>query len=256
MYGHEFEGFEKQSSFKVRSSHFKEGVLAKIFAYAGMALLITTIVAVGLGILFANTLLKEYNDDSLLAFYIILIASAILSIVLSIVIHAKAMRDRNILIPGILYSICLGVMFSSFVIYVDWMLIAIAFGITTILFFIMFFIAVLSRKRDFSVFAIIGSTMFIGIMLVGIVFSILLLFRADLGWSWTFYWIYFGISVALLVAALSITQYDIKNIVNIAQSGEVSNNLALFCAYTLYADFIYILIRVLRILIILFGNRK
>ena len=68
--------------------------------------------------------------------------------------------------------------------------------------------------------------------------------------------IYWIVSFALFAAMMFITIFDIWNIKKICEKGEMSTNLELYCAFTLYVDFIYILIRVLYFLIIIFGNKR
>ena len=64
------------------------------------------------------------------------------------------------------------------------------------------------------------------------------------------------VSFAVFAAVMFITIFDIWNIKKICERGAMSNNLALYCAFTLYVDFIYLLIRVLYFLIIIFGRKN
>ena len=50
-----------------------------------------------------------------------------------------------------------------------------------------------------------------------------------------------------------LTNMDIKKI---TERGEMSTNLELYCAFTLYVDFIYILIRVIYFLLLIYGKSK
>ena len=59
---------------------------------------------------------------------------------------------------------------------------------------------------------------------------------------------YLVFSLVSLLAMLFITAFDFYRVKKIASKGEQSNDLALYCAFNLYVDFIYILIRILSIL--------
>lgn len=71
--------------------------------------------------------------------------------------------------------------------------------------------------------------------------------------SSTLYWV---ISFAIFAAMMFITIFDIWNIKKITERGEMSTNLELYCAFTLYVDFIYILIRIIYFLILIYGKSK
>jgi len=53
-----------------------------------------------------------------------------------------------------------------------------------------------------------------------------------------------------------ITIFDVWRVKKIAQRGEQTNNVALFCAFNLYVDFIYIFIRVLSFVASIYGRRR
>lgn len=257
MYGHDIKEFNKNANnvVKEQTNVTSTGFLSRVFGYASIALLITTVVAIALGIIFNQTIFVDMNEDSLMVFYIMVISSAIGALILSFVIHSKAFRERSIIIPGIIYSVLMGVLMSTFVLFIDWIILATGFGITTLSFMLMFLIAKVT-KRSFTGLGICGMALLFGTLMVSGVFGILALFLPSLGWSWMYYWIYFGINIALLVAAISLTMYDIARINTIADNGGGTNNLALYCAYIIYADFLYLLIRIIRILVMIFGNRK
>ncbi|MDD3841246.1 MAG: hypothetical protein PHI75_00800, partial [Bacilli bacterium] len=69
-------------------------------------------------------------------------------------------------------------------------------------------------------------------------------------------WMYVLIDGAIFVAMLLITMYDVWRIQQIANRGGESNNLALYCAFSLYVDFMYILMRLIFILIRIFGSSR
>ena len=244
----------------------KQSFIAKVFGYAAAALLVSTVVAVALGLVFSY-LIGVLGDETASIIYLFsLIGSAVGIFIINFVIHFMNFSNRSILVPGILYSILIGIMLSSFVMFIDWYILSMAFGITTLLFALMYLI-VRFTKKTFSKLGMFGAGMLLGIFLMSIIFGILALFMnfglivlsgfASSGLSqWAIYWIYFGIDSLLLVAMLSITMWDIGRINKISERGENSKNLALYCAYIIYTDYIYVLLRIIRILLVVFNNKK
>ena len=119
-----------------------------------------------------------------------------------------------------------------------------AFGITSGIFLIMSLIALLTRGNLHPLW-MMAMGLFIGA-------GILSLVNWLIG-SNTIAWI---VTFAIFAAMMLITMFDIWNIKRICERGAMSNNLALYCAFTLYVDFIYILIRIIYFLIIIFGRNR
>ena len=71
--------------------------------------------------------------------------------------------------------------------------------------------------------------------------------------SYTLMWI---VNFALFGAMMLITIVDMVRIKNIANSGGMNDNLSLYCAFTLYNDFIYIFVRVLYYILIIATKNK
>ena len=237
--------FYESPNQEVVSSKSSSGALsfAKIFLYMFIGLAITTGVAFGVGALLV------YNCPDYETFYNVylglMISSAIAVIILTFVINFVLLRGRHsILIPAILYCVLMGVLLSTFTIFVSWYILGMAFGITCGVFALMTLIAALSRG-NLSPLLMLGMGLIMGSLILALV-----------NWlvgSTTIYWI---VSFALFAAMMFITIFDIWNIKNICQRGEMNSNLELYCAFTLYVDFIYILIRVIYFLIILYGKSK
>ena len=216
--------------------------LAKIFGYMFAGLLITALVAFGAGAIFANWLVTDPETASE-AMFMILIVAAIVTIVLSIVMMFSLRKNstKAILVPAIIYTICMGILLSSFTIFVDWWLLAGAFGITSLVFGLMALIA-FTAKGNLSGLWIVAIGLIIGcgiISLVNLVLSLVLPSFPSL------YWL---VSLGLFAAVMFITMFDMWRIKQICDQGAMSNNLALYCAFTLYVDFIYIFIRILAVL--------
>ena len=85
--------------------------------------------------------------------------------------------------------------------------------------------------------------------IIGVIFAL----TGFLGAYMHLYWI---ISLLTFAAIMFVTIWDMWRIKQIAQTGEMSDNLVLYCAFTLYVDFIYLFLRVLRIVSYFIGRRN
>ena len=61
---------------------------------------------------------------------------------------------------------------------------------------------------------------------------------------------------AILIISLIVAAIDAYNIKKILSQGEGNDNLVLYCAFTMYSDFIMIFIRVLYLLIIFTSRNR
>ena len=229
--------------------------LVKVFGYMFMGLLITTAVALGLGAFFNYVLMKDtpltdFESNVGLVMIALLIISAIGIIVLSFMVPITVARGKHsVLVPAIIYTVLMGIMLSTIAAFIPWYLLGITFGITCAIFGVMTLIAFLS-KGQMPGLAIAAIGLFVGAGIVALFMWILMLLGQNVT---VLYWI---VSLATFAAMMLITMFDLARIKTIAKNGEMTNNLSLYCAFILYNDFIYILLRVLRIVIILFGNKK
>lgn len=230
---------------EVVSSKSSSGTLsfAKVFFYMFIGLAITTGVALGIGALFVNLASKGYDVSN--AYLGTMIGSGISIIILTFIINFVFLRGRHsIIIPAIIYCLLMGVLLSSFTIWLPWHLLGMAFGITSGIFLLMSLIAVFT-KGNLSGLGMLGIGLLLGC-------GILALVNWLIG-STTLYWI---VSFGVFAAMIFISIFDIWNIKKICENGAMSNNLALYCAFTLYVDFIYILIRVLYFVALIYGRSK
>ena len=227
--------------------------IAKVFAYMGIGLLITALVAFGVGAaVYYNFNFSETGSEEIAnTYFIILIASAIALFIDMIVINLVVVRNKHsVLIPGIISAVLVGVLFSMLTIAVDWRLLGMAFGVTVLAFFLMGLIAFLSK----------GSLQPLLIVIIGLTIGIALMVLVN----WLFALItgtimnglYIGISIAILALLMFVTIYDMWRIKKIAESGAFSHNLSLYCAFIMYTDFINVFIRILYFLLIIFGKKK
>ena len=219
---------------------------AKVFLYMFIGLAITTVVAFAMG----ATLFYSVENGADANFVAnvglgITIGSAVALFILMIVIQFVFLKGKHsIAVPAIIYCVLMGVVLSWFTILVDWRLLGMAFGITSGIFLIMTLIALVT-KGNLSPLLMLGFGLIMGA-------GILALVNWLIG-STMIYWI---VTFAIFAAMMFITMFDIWNIKKIAEKGAMNSNLELYCAFTLYVDFIYILLRVLYFLIIIFGNKR
>lgn len=216
---------------------------AKIFFYMFIGLAITTGVAFGVG---AILVYKCPDVQTFRNVYLgLMIGSGIALILMTFIINLVFLRGKHsILVPAIIYCLLMGTLLSSFTIFIDWRLLGMAFGITSGVFLLMTLLAVFT-KGNMSPLAMLGIGLLMG---SGILILVNLLVRSS-----TLYWV---ISFAVFAAMIFITIFDIWNIKKITERGEMSTNLELYCAFTLYVDFIYILIRVIYFLLLIYGKSK
>ncbi len=219
---------------------------AKVFFYMFIGLAITAAISFGIGAIFAYASSRGADATMLANTYLgLMISSGILLFVLTFVINFVLLRGKHsILVPALIYVTLMGILLSSFTLFVDWRILGMAFGITSGVFLLMTLIAVFT-KGNLSPLLMAGFGLFIG---AGIL--------ALLNWIIHSNMIMWIVSFAVFAAMMFITIYDLWNIKKITERGEVSNNLALYCAFTLYVDFIYIFIRVVYFLVLIFGRRS
>lgn len=219
-------------------------LMGMIFLYALVALLISGIVAVGISLLF--TYFLPINEEAnALIYYVIIGVSAFALIGMMIWIQIGVFRNKtkHIVIPFIIYACLMGFFLSSFTLFIDFYTIAIAFGITCLCFLAMFLVGYFS-KANLNYLGIVIGFLFMGaFLLMGINF--LMMFFAPVAWTYLD-WI---VTFVFFVAIMLITAVDVFNIRRLIDSGMMTQNLALYCAFNIYVDFIYIFIRVLAIII-------
>ena len=238
-------------------------LIGRVYGYMFFGLLITAIVAIGVGLLFNlwifGTLgissdlgnIETINGTGLIVMFITMIVSAIALFIMSFVVHARAFRGKALQIPALIYSLLMGTMLSSLVMFVPWPILGITFAITSGIFGIMFLMSYLS-KGSLNALGMIGFALLIGSAFLGLIGWIFML-TGFLGAYMHLYWI---ISLVSFAAIMFITIWDMWRIKQIAQEGEMSDNIVLYCAFILYVDFIYLFLRVLRIVLYLFSRRN
>ena len=148
-----------------------------VFLYMLLALTITGVVAVLLGLIFEKLFYTANRGTFNQAYTITLIVSLVLYIPTMIVTQALALKNSKGMVPAyVIYSITMGIFLSTFTNFIPFYEIAIAFGGTCLAFGLMTLIAWFSKK-SVSMFAIIGSIL----LFVLIVLSVFLICGAPLG---------------------------------------------------------------------------
>ena len=248
----------KEKPVQDEKSKLKVANIAKVFIWFGIGLLITGAIAIGLPNIFL--LVNENNADAIGNTYIyLLIISAIGILPLSIIMaFAPAIRKNKVFIKVtyLLYTIFMGVLLSGLML----MLLALdgegvtsisalntfayTFIITAGLFMLSGFIGVITKNMS-KVYPLL-ITLVVGSLTLSLVNFFL---RVE--------WLYWVIDFAMFFWILITTAVDMHNINKIAQRVDFNEerNLAIYLAYQLYVDFIYIFIRVLYY-VLLASNRK
>lgn len=235
------------STFKDVSVNNKTKFVSAVFLYMFIGIAITAAVSALVGFIFTSVFPIAYTSDPMRQTYSnvylgLMIGSSILTIILMFWIMKVAFKgEGNLAIPFTIYAIVMGVLISSFTMFIPFQTIAISFGITCIAFLAMFLIGWFV-KANFSVIAMIATGIILGAGLIALF---------NLIWSLisprTFVVTYWIVSYAIFFAVMLITIVDIARVKSIAEHGEASSNVILYCAFTLYVDFIYIFIRILAI---------
>lgn len=213
-----------------------------VFLYMFIALFITAGVSALVGYLFTTIWPIDYSDNTYLIYLITLIVSAVLMVGVNIWFSFAGYRTKGgLYIPFAIYSILMGVLVSSFTMFVDFYVLALSFAMTCLAFLIMALIGILSKGNiNFLLIVALGTlsgALFIGIM----------------NWVWyllfpsLFDVAYLIIEFSIFVVVMLITAVDVWRIKQIVLRGEANNNLALYCAFNLYVDFINIFIRILSV---------
>ncbi len=245
------------SSSAIKKSTF----YSRVFLYFGLGLLVTAGVAIAMSFVFGLM-----SPDSQMMFYsIFLVVSLFVMIGLQFMMSMRLANPhgKSILVPYVVYAVVYGIMFGSIGALVDSqngaLVIGIALGMTSLIFLAMCGFGYLSHQK-MPQLAKIVSTLFIGIGLLALINFVLLPF-ALFGGNYAVYYangmIYWITEAVFFAVFLLYTMIDFARIRNIADHGLANHtpNVSLFCAFTIYTDFIAIFTYVLRFVLIAMANR-
>ena len=233
------------------SAPTKSFSLAKVFGYMFIALLITAVVAVGVGALFGEWYKNDRNAANS-GISIILAISSILTIITLFIINFGALKKgKGVKIGFFIFAGLMGVTLSTLVMFTDNLpIVGIAFGLTSLIFALMWGIAALGKEK-IAPLGVVGAGLLLGAGLVALFSWIIILCTSavDPTLIWVLDFIVFG-------AIMLITIADIARIQTICRQGEIYDDLAVYCACTLYIDFIYIFVRLATYLLIAYGKSR
>ena len=237
----------------------KGAFLTKVYGWMFICLLVTTVVAAGLGYGSMFLLNSVANDaeafSNLVSVMIVtLIVSVIALLVMSFVVPITFIRGKhNIIVPLMIYVVLMGVLLSTFTWLFEPIILVEAFGITSLIFGIMALLGHLSKGRLAGI-GVIMLGLIIGAGILSIVNFLMILIGGISQENIMISWI---VSLAIFAFLMFMTMWDVARINQIASKGDTgSNNLVHYCAYILYSDFIAILIRVIYFLALITGKRK
>lgn len=210
---------------------------AKVFGLMFALLIVTGLTALGLGAAFTNLPINAVNG--------ITIGASIVTVILSFVLEFAFLKNGKTAFPiAVVYAACMGVLLASFVAYLPWQILSSSFLITAGIFGLMALVALIGRKANMNIMALVGAFLLLG---VGGMFGFSFLFMIFFpGFAYGMICAYMVISFA---AIMLITIADIWSVGKICANGDIDSNLSLFLAVKLYSDFIQIFIRIVWILI-------
>lgn len=226
----------------------QRSLLSKTFLYMFGFLMITVVVCLGISLIFQNVGMA--SEALARAYTIMLITASVTQIVLTIVIVFTSLRPGKAkVIPIVLYAICMGVLISSFSLFLEWYTMTATFGIAALSFGAMALIGATSKRA--SGMGMVGFGLLFGVLMVSLFNIIFVLLLPGV-------WVIQNIitSIILVIAIMLITAYDVYNIKQISMRCQADNNLALYLAFNLYLDFIIILIHLLRLVVIFSSSNR
>lgn len=206
--------------------------MSKVFGWMFYAILITALTAFGL-----PYALVALNITS--AYYGIMIGGLIALVILSFVgnfIIASTKSKPVAITIFTLFSISMGIWISPIILMYELSTIFVALTVTAGIFGVMAIYGAVT-KRDLTGF---GSFLFM-ILFGAIIISFINIFVA----SSTVDWI---ISYVILAVYIGFIAFDVQRVKRIADSGQMTTNIALLMALNLYIDFVYIFIRLVALI--------
>ena len=227
--------------------------LTKVFGMMFLCLLITTVVAAGLGYGMMYYLVKTatvdadnnviYDPNIIYTMVGVLIGAAIVLLIMSFVLPIMFIRGKhNIIVPLMIYVVLMGVLLSCFTWMFEPIILVEAFGITAGIFGLMALLGYVSKGRLSGIWVVMIGLL-VGAGLLSLVNFLMILFGQVSSNNVTLSWI---VSLMIFAFLMLMTMWDVARISSIAGRTEnEGKNLIYYCAYILYSDFISMLIRVI-----------
>lgn len=240
---------------KVKKSSF----YSKIFLYFGLGILVTSLVTIGLSWLFSTL-----DYASVMIFYSVsLVVSLFAMIIINFTIISRLTKSngKSILVPYVLYAVMYGVLFGCIAgLIQDPLVIGVSLGITALVFLGMCGIGYLTHQKA-NIFVKITSVLVMAVGLLLLVNLVILPF-AIFGGNYSLYYanagIYWFIEGIFFIVFLLYTIIDFARIRQIADAGihKGATNLTIYCAFTIYTDFIAIFTYILRFVLIAMASNR
>jgi uncharacterized protein len=227
--------------------------LVKVYLWFALGLLVTGAVSFALPYILVSVMNGKNDDAVANAYLVMIIVSAVLMLPSMIIVHIQGFRKNTplILISYMIYAIAMGVLLS--VVFLDFagtekgiQSICIAFFVTGGIFLLCGIFGALTKKSNLSIVYPILFSILLGVTII----SLVNFFMQSSMVYWIADFVLFGVMIVIVML-------DNHNIHKIAASGafENSTNLAIYCAFNLYVDFIWVFVRVLYY-IALFSKKK
>ncbi|MCD8204534.1 MAG: Bax inhibitor-1 family protein [Coprobacillus sp.] len=219
--------------------------MARTYGYMCLLILLTAAISLILGYVFYVWMGNNYsaaNTGIMVTLVVSCVAQLVLCIAMSMSGARRGMSKRTTFM-SVLYAVIMGVMMSSFTLWIDWEILGMAFVVTGLAFGSMALLGTFAR-RDLRMLASIGMGLLMGAVFISI-FSLILFFFAP---NW-FNMLYIGVIIIMFIAMVIITAVDVRRIRTIASEENYSRDVSFYCAFRLYTDFIVIFLYAIRLLL-------
>ncbi len=227
--------------------------MPKVLLWMGLGLLVTAVVSLCLpDLLWAIT---GGDPGSLYSGYItIYVLSVLIMLPCSLIVSLKAFSNKKvgITIAYFLYSIAIGMLLSTIFMQVlaiepnnALRLISLSFFITAGCFLLMGGVGALTKKSLGGIVPFL-STFVIGVLILSLVNIFL---QSDI-----IFWIADFVIFGVILIFTAVDMNHVRRLVESRQF-ESSYSMTIYCAFTLYVDFINIFLRILYYVLLLFGRR-
>lgn len=228
--------------------------LGLAYGYMAIALAITAVFAFVACFVYDRLMVNangntQLQEQILYGYLGVIIFSGIGCLILAIVMAFMSRSEKHsIWVPYILYAVFMGILFSVFIIVgIEPYVIGEAFAITAVVFGVMFVLGYCT-KINFTLLGWIALAFLLlamgGVLYFGILYMLNGSVFAAEGYIWSNVIVYAVCTVLTLI----VVAIDAHNIKRILSKGAHSQNIILYCAYVMYVDFIYLLIRIIYIL--------
>ena len=217
------------------------------------ALILTAGVALLFGYLFSLWYAKDPNRAAGMINLILAISGIGTVVVMLIMNFASLKNGKGVKVGFYVFAGLMGITLSTLTIYTqNTPILGIAFGLTSLIFAAMWGIAAIGKEK-LAPLAVVGLGLLSGALLVSLFTWIVALIIRPTQSTLTLLWV---LDFVIFGAIMLITIVDMARIQTILKQANVSDNTAIFCACTLYIDFIYIFVRLAYFLIILTAQNK